>query len=114
MLKNTKNANLLLILNDKIADGRDVSWIWDAEVEKIAKIRPKKIYVSGTRAEDMALRLKYAFGFEEFKDQKFVIEKNLKKIVELAKSDLKKDENIFVLPTYTAMNEFRKVLGKKF
>ena len=50
---------LLMILNDRIADGRDVSWIWDADFEILSK-RIKRATCSGTRAAELALRLKYA------------------------------------------------------
>ena len=51
--------DLWLALNDRIADGRDVSWIWDADFELLAG-RVRRVTCSGTRAEEMALRLKYA------------------------------------------------------
>ena len=51
--------DLWLALNDRIADGRDVSWIWDADFEVLAG-RVRRATCSGTRAEEMALRLKYA------------------------------------------------------
>ncbi len=51
--------NVLFILNDNIADGRDISWIWDVDFER-AVGRTKSIVVAGTRAMDLALRLKYA------------------------------------------------------
>jgi lipid II isoglutaminyl synthase (glutamine-hydrolysing) len=52
------NARLMLALNDKDADGRDVSWIWDAAFEQLPTQQP--IVVSGLRANDLAIRLKYA------------------------------------------------------
>ena len=52
-------VDLWLALNDRIADGRDVSWIWDADFELLAG-RVRRVTCSGTRAEEMALRLKYA------------------------------------------------------
>ena len=52
-------VDLWLALNDRIADGRDVSWIWDADFELLAG-RVRRATCSGTRAEEMALRLKYA------------------------------------------------------
>ena len=55
--------NLLLILNDNTADGRDISWIWDVDFERIAEYT-KTLTVAGTRALDLAIRLKYA-GIEE-------------------------------------------------
>ncbi len=51
--------DLWLALNDRIADGRDVSWIWDADFELLAG-RVRRATCSGTRAEELALRLKYA------------------------------------------------------
>ena len=113
MLKNVESPNILLILNDRIADGRDVSWIWDAEVEKLFEVGPSKIFVSGTRADDIALRVKYSQKLA-VNEQNIFIEKDLKKMVEIISTELVGEENVFVLPTYTAMNEFRKVLGKKF
>jgi len=62
LLLNTDNPNLILLLNDKIADGRDVSWIWDADFELLRAINPDPIIIGGTRAEDLLLRLKYGFG----------------------------------------------------
>ncbi|MBM4437950.1 MAG: DUF1727 domain-containing protein [Actinobacteria bacterium] len=47
----------LVLLNDGIADGRDVSWIWDVDFERL---RPRRLTVGGARAHDLALRLKYA------------------------------------------------------
>jgi UDP-N-acetylmuramyl tripeptide synthase len=55
--------HLLLVLNDNAADGRDISWIWDVDFERIAGYT-KTLIVAGTRALDLAIRLKYA-GIEE-------------------------------------------------
>ena len=54
-----EKLDLWIALNDGIADGRDISWIWDADFEVLAG-RVERITCSGTRAEEMALRLKYA------------------------------------------------------
>ena len=51
--------DLLGVLNDNIADGRDVSWIWDADFELLAG-RVRRLTCSGTRAAELAVRLKYA------------------------------------------------------
>ena len=51
--------DLFAVLNDNIADGRDVSWVWDADFEVLAP-RVRRATCSGTRAAEMALRLKYA------------------------------------------------------
>ncbi len=109
LLTNISSPNLLIIINDRIADGRDVSWLWDSKVELINKINPKRIFVSGTRAEDMALRLKYA-GIDI---SKITYNPNQSQIFKTIIKETESNERIYVLPTYTAMNEFRKLLGKK-
>ncbi len=55
--------HVLFVLNDNIADGRDISWIWDVDFERALNLT-QTLVVSGTRAIDLALRLKYA-GFPE-------------------------------------------------
>lgn len=101
------NAGLLIILNDKIPDGRDVSWIYDINSEKMFEFISefKNIYISGTRSLDMAVRLDYA-GIELSEKN---IESNLKKCVDLvaANSDV---ESIIALPNYSSMLELRKIL----
>ena len=58
-----ETRHILLMLNDNIADGRDISWIWDVDFERIAQ-QTAALTVTGTRALDLALRLKYA-GIDE-------------------------------------------------
>src|SRR5437588_6249367 len=55
------SKRIVFFLNDGIADGRDVSWIWDADYEVVQPLTDW-VLAAGTRAEDLALRLKYA-GF---------------------------------------------------
>lgn len=95
---------LLLALNDNLADGTDVSWIWDSEFEKLSKTHT---YVSGKRAYDLAVRLKYA-GFEP---KQIEIEPSLVKALREARKALK--GRLFVLPTYTAMLELQRILAKQ-
>jgi len=100
-----------LILNNRIPDGRDVSWIFDVEFKKIVFLA-KKIFVSGDRAFDMAIRLKYELPNSKKKIIPLIdLKKTLKKILE----ETKENEAIFVFPNYSAMLEVRKLLvGKKF
>ncbi len=51
--------HVLLVLNDNIADGRDISWIWDVDFERMVN-QTATLVLGGTRALDLALRLKYA------------------------------------------------------
>jgi lipid II isoglutaminyl synthase (glutamine-hydrolysing) len=97
-------AKLLIALNDQDADGRDVSWIWDAEFERIAGVT--QITVSGLRAPDMALRLKYA-GVDA---AAITREPNLKLAIRHALSHCLQDtDTLYILPTYTALLELRTV-----
>ncbi len=97
--------SLVICLNDRSADGKDISWIWDADFESLtAKAdQIKRIYVSGDRAYDMLVRLKYAGIQEEIMR---VIPK-YDTIIQYLQSE---KDKIFILPTYTAMLEFRSAL----
>ncbi len=105
-LKPAKLEPLLIIINDNFADGRDVSWLWDAALEDIADY-PGPVYVSGIRAYDMALRLKYA-GFNNIE-----VEPDIGLAIDKAATSVKRNARVYVLPTYTAMLEARKLLVKK-
>ena len=98
--------DLWLALNDRIADGRDVSWVWDADFELLAgSIR--RVVCSGTRAAEMALRLKYAGWPESAIEVVAGIEDSLDTAVEAAPGRL------FALPTYTALLELRTLLADR-
>jgi len=99
-----ENSVLFIAINDNYADGRDVSWLWDSDFE-ILRDYPNKIIISGIRALDMALRLKYA-GVNK---DKMIIEKNLKKSFNLALDMTDKDSQLLVMPTYTALLELDKM-----
>jgi UDP-N-acetylmuramyl tripeptide synthase len=99
--------DLWLALNDKIADGRDVSWIWDADFELLAG-RVRRATCSGTRAEEMALRLKYA-GI----DARIEVERDLGDALDAAVADRDGDAPLFALPTYTALLELRDLLAER-
>jgi UDP-N-acetylmuramyl tripeptide synthase len=96
--------DLLAILNDRTADGRDVSWVWDADFEVIAP-RVRHVVCSGTRAAELAVRFKYA-GVEA---ERIEVVDDLARAVEAARSS--GDGPLYALPTYTAMLELRRVLG---
>jgi UDP-N-acetylmuramyl tripeptide synthase len=95
--------DLLAILNDNVADGRDVSWVWDADFEVLAG-RVRHVTCSGTRAAEMALRLKYA-GVEE---ARIAVASGLDDGLDRALAD--GDGRLFALPTYTAMLGLRDLL----
>ena len=95
-------------LNDRAQDGRDVSWIWDVDFEKIAGMEQLEgILVSGVRAEDMALRFKYA-GVPVEKIR------TIKDYGALVKACVEQDKPVFIMPTYTAMLDLRGVISKNY
>lgn len=97
-----KNSNLLIVINDNYADGRDVSWLWDADFSVLKDVQ-KEIVVSGIRANDMALRLKYAGVNSNI----IKIVPDIKKAVEYIGKTA--DNNITILPTYTALLKINKI-----
>ncbi|MCH7541266.1 DUF1727 domain-containing protein [Patescibacteria group bacterium] len=100
---------LLIIINDLIADGRDVSWLWDVDFEEnFSKNSIKRVRVSGTRAVDMALRIKYASRDIEPK-----IEESIGDAFEASLEEVPKGETLYVLPTYTPMLSLKKILAAK-
>ncbi|HHY47306.1 MAG TPA: Mur ligase family protein [Firmicutes bacterium] len=102
---------LVVCLNDNFADGRDISWIWDVDMERLSR-HPSLIHsiiASGTRAEDMALRLKYTGIGEE----KIDVEPGLDRALELGLGKLAPGETLYVLPTYTAMLEIREHIRRR-
>jgi UDP-N-acetylmuramyl tripeptide synthase len=98
--------DLWLALNDRIADGRDVSWIWDADFELLAG-RVRRATCSGTRAEEMALRLKYA-GV----DAELAVDRDLGDSLDAAVRAAATDR-LYALPTYTALLELRDLLARR-
>ncbi|NTU84847.1 MAG: DUF1727 domain-containing protein [Chloroflexales bacterium] len=104
----TPALHVLIAINDRFADGTDVSWLWDAEFEALGS-RVAAATVSGTRAEDMAVRLKYA-GLPE---GRITLEPDLGAAVDQALAELPPGATLFILPTYTAMLELRDNLAHR-
>lgn len=100
--------HLLIAINDRFADGTDVSWLWDAEFEPLAG-RVAAVTVSGTRAEDMAVRLKYAGVPEDL----VRVEPTLGGAIDQALAALPSGATLYLLPTYTAMLELREELARR-
>ncbi|CAA9527257.1 MAG: proposed amino acid ligase found clustered with an amidotransferase [uncultured Solirubrobacteraceae bacterium] len=100
--------DLLAVLNDQIADGRDVSWIWDADFELLAP-QVRRAVCAGSRAPEMALRLKYA-GVPE---DRLRVEPELPAALDAALDGARDGERLFALPTYTAMLALRRELVRR-
>jgi UDP-N-acetylmuramyl tripeptide synthase len=97
--------DLFGVLNDQIADGRDVSWIWDADFEQLAG-RVRQAICSGSRAADLATRLKYA-GIET---DRIRIVPELSTALAEATVAGDRSATLYALPTYTAMLALRRLL----
>ena len=100
--------DLWLALNDRIADGRDVSWIWDADFEVLAG-RLRRVTCSGTRAAELALRLKYA-GVDP---SSIAVERDLGRSLDMAVADRDGAAPLYALPTYTALLDLREILAER-
>lgn len=108
-LQNIKERFVLVVcLNDRSADGTDVSWIWDADFEGLAELsgRLEKVIVSGDRAQDMRVRIKYAGIADEY----ISVERDYEKLADVME---RQNRPVFVMPTYTAMLELRQVLVRR-
>ncbi len=93
-------------LNDRIADGRDISWVWDADFELLAG-RVRRVICAGTRAPEMAVRLKYAGIAPDAIEVDGDIAHSIDEAVDGA------GDRLFALPTYTALLELRKLLSRR-
>jgi lipid II isoglutaminyl synthase (glutamine-hydrolysing) len=100
-----KKQPLLIAINDNIADGRDVSWLWDVDFEALHHFE-HKILATGTRGYDLALRLKYA-------EIKSTVELEMATALKQFLSALGPKDTGYIVPTYTAMLSLRKLLAKK-
>lgn len=102
-----KPCRALLCLNDRTADGHDISWIWDADYEKICKDPGlTEIVVSGDRAEDMQLRLKYA-GADTGRIRLIREMKEAVSWIEASRTP------VYALPNYTSMLELREAVRER-
>ena len=100
------DLDLWVALNDRIADGRDVSWIWDADFELLAG-RVRRVICAGARAPEMALRLKYAGIDPGAIAVTEPIAASLDGALAAARG------RVFALPTYTALLELRTLLADR-
>ncbi len=109
-LTNTREPSVFVVcLNDRAQDGRDISWIWDVDFEQVAAMgdRLSRLIVSGVRADDMAVRFKYA-GVPADKLQV------VRDYGELIRACVAQDRPVYIMPTYTAMLELREKLSKTY
>jgi lipid II isoglutaminyl synthase (glutamine-hydrolysing) len=101
-----EGLDLLGVLNDRVADGRDVSWVWDADWEGLAP-SVRRMTCAGTRAAELALRMKYA-GMPE---ERLRVVEPPAEALDAALAD--GSGPLYALPTYTALLELRDLLARR-
>ena len=96
-------------LTDHTQDGRDISWIWDVDFERLVQMGDtmSKVLISGNRADDMAMRFKYA-GLPA---EKLVI---VRDYLELTKACVEQGRPCYIMPTYTGMLSLRNTISKNY
>jgi lipid II isoglutaminyl synthase (glutamine-hydrolysing) len=102
-----ERLHLWITLNDGIADGRDISWIWDADFELLADVA-ERVTCSGTRADELALRLKYAGLPDAQIEVAPALEEGLDRSIGNADG-----RPLYALPTYTALLDLRELLAAR-
>jgi UDP-N-acetylmuramyl tripeptide synthase len=98
----------LIALNDEIADGRDVSWIWDVDFEPLLD-GLEHLVATGSRAAELALRFKYA-GFPA---ERIELQPELGQALDSALAQTPEDGQLVCLPTYTAMLALRQIVTER-
>lgn len=106
-----EQKKVVIAINDNYADGTDVSWLWDVDFERMAAQQERIDWVicSGIRAEDMAVRLKYA-GLET---AKLTVVNDLEGALAESMKRTPQGEMLYILPTYTAMLGMREIIQKQ-
>jgi UDP-N-acetylmuramyl tripeptide synthase len=104
-----ESYSIMVIINDRYADGRDVSWLWDVDFEHwLSRLSPRRWYITGIRARDMAVRLKYA-GVVPASAH---VEDAVATCLDTALREVG-EGTLYILPTYTAMLEVRELLSQR-
>jgi UDP-N-acetylmuramyl tripeptide synthase len=102
--------HLIIAINDRHADGTDVSWLWDGDFERLAQAdTPPEIITSGRRAADMAVRLKYA----GCPPGRITVRPRLDEAIGEGLARVREGETLYLLPTYTAMLEARDLMRRR-
>lgn len=104
LISTDPKAKVLIAINDDYADGRDVSWLWDAHFEYLAN-NNFPVYATGKRGSDMAVRLKYAGA------KRVNYCANLKQAIDELCEGANEEDNLYVLPTYTALLKLTDLMG---
>ena len=101
--EDNEEKELLFVLNDNVADGFDVSWIWDINFAELSKYKVTRIITAGTRAYDIAIRIKTS-GYDYTKITPYLdLEQAVK---DLYTTNVKK----YVIANYTALQPTRHTI----
>ena len=102
------NKHLLLAASNTVVDGEDFAWLWDVEVEEIAD-RIIDAVCSGNKAEEIAMRLKYA----EVPTDKITIVHEREAALDAALKNVEPGGTLYIMCGYTPTHEFRRVMQKR-
>jgi len=109
--------HIIIALNDRVPDGHDISWIWDVEFERFNTLS-QNIYLTGDRVWDLAIRIQYSQDVsrestKKSKKSNFKVQpyEKYQEAIDEAINNSRAGEKIYVLPTYSAMLEIRKILS---
>lgn len=107
-----KQAAVSFVINDRVQDGRDISWLWDVDFERIDSLKSgrSKLYASGTRAEDIALRLKYA----GIPTEKIDVYKKYRELIDAGLASIMTGQTFYIVATYSAMMDIRRILKHRY
>jgi len=108
LLEGTAPGLAVVALNDEIADGRDVSWIWDVDFEPLLASLDRVI-VAGGRAAELALRFAYG-GLDR---SRIEVVPDLERALDRGLAETPSEGELVVLPTYTAMLALRRIIARR-
>ena len=103
VMQDTAPKDIIITINDNAQDGRDISWLWDVDFDRLMDPSVKSITVSGIRCQDMRLRLKYV-------DIPSMLEADVEKAIRARVED--GVSNLYVLVNYTALFGTRNILKR--
>lgn len=106
VLQDSRNKNVMVIINDNAQDGRDISWIWDVDFERLKDTTIRTYIASGIRKEDVAMRFKYA----EIQENQVTVQGDVHSaIIDLVN---RTGEVCYILVNYTALFDTQDILKK--
>jgi UDP-N-acetylmuramyl tripeptide synthase len=111
LVKAIAPLKIIFAINDNTADSKDVSWLWDSQLERLNGADIDWMMCTGIRAKDMRVRLKYAFD-DPAQVDRITVDERIRHAIQESFGRSHDGETVYVMPTYTAMLEFRKLMGK--